>query len=79
MQQAALFRRETTSVGYGAALFLIALRREKHLRNNLVLTFISCIDFFCNFAKIIIFDKSIVRYKIILYKKFMPPDKPLYQ
>ena len=22
---------------------------------------------------------TIVRYKIILYKKFMPPDKPLYQ
>ncbi len=22
---------------------------------------------------------SIVRYKIIRYKKFMPPDKPLYQ
>lgn len=23
--------------------------------------------------------KPIVRYKIIRYKKFMPPDKPLYQ
>ena len=23
--------------------------------------------------------QAIVRYKIIRYKKFMPPDKPLYQ
>jgi hypothetical protein len=26
-----------------------------------------------------VFLNTIVRYKIILYKKFMPPDKPLYQ
>ena len=28
---------------------------------------------------LLINEVTIVRYKIIRYKKFMPPDKPLYQ
>jgi hypothetical protein len=41
-------------------------------------TEIFCIaDDFCKFFDAMIV--TIVRYKIIRYKKFMPPDKPLYQ
>ena len=31
------------------------------------------------YMELITFLYTIVRYKIIRYKKFMPPDKPLYQ